>query len=149
MRLSGRQVHQLAGTGSEAGVRRVLTRLARTGLVLVHYAGNSLLYTPLNTSHLAAKAVSQLANLRTIFIGTVQLDIGSWSVPPIHASLFGSAARVTATSTATWMYFSFERTTSTRTEHVNQPAIRVLGGEQLPVALGDDFDGAVVTLMAV
>jgi predicted nucleotidyltransferase len=90
--LSGRQVHLLAGVGSEAGVRLVLTRLTGTGLVRVHDAGNSMLYT-LNRDHLAAEAVEKLANLRTVFIRTLAGEISNWNIAPIHASLFGSTAR--------------------------------------------------------
>lgn len=90
--ISGRQVHQLAGTGSEAGVRLVLNRLSRTGLVHVHDAGNSLLYS-LNRRHLAAEVVIRLADLRTAFIAMLSEEIDRWAVKPLHASLFGSAAR--------------------------------------------------------
>lgn len=90
--ISGRQVHRLAGTGSEAGVRLVLNRLSKTGLVHVHDAGNSLLYS-LNRRHLAADAVLQLADLRQRFIAMLSEEIEKWAVQPMHASLFGSAAR--------------------------------------------------------
>lgn len=90
--LSGRQIHSLAGVGSEAGVRNVLGRLTQTGLVHVHDAGNSLLYT-LNRNHLAAPAVELLVDLRGAFISALSAEIATWSVPPVHASLFGSTAR--------------------------------------------------------
>lgn len=90
--LSGRQIHRLAGTGSEAGVRRVLRRLADTGLVHVLETGNSLLYA-LNPLHLAADAVMQLTGLRGVFFDGLRAEIGEWEVRPVHASLFGSTAR--------------------------------------------------------
>jgi hypothetical protein len=90
--LSGRQVHAQAGTGSVAGVRLVLQRLASTGLVHVDEAGTSLLYR-LNRSHVAAQAVELLANLRATFADTLAANIGSWRIPPLHASLYGAAAR--------------------------------------------------------
>jgi predicted nucleotidyltransferase len=90
--LSGRQVHQLAGVGSEGGVRLVLVRLAKTGLVHVHDAGNSQLYT-LNRRHLAADSVVRLADLRRVFLETLTSEFTDWTVPPLHASLFGSTAR--------------------------------------------------------
>jgi predicted nucleotidyltransferase len=90
--LSGRQVHAEAGTGSVAGVRLVLQRLASTGLVHVDEAGTSLLYR-LNRSHLAAQAVELLANLRATFADTLAANISSWRIPPLHASLYGAAAR--------------------------------------------------------
>jgi Fe2+ or Zn2+ uptake regulation protein len=55
--LSGRQIHKLAGSGSVAGVRLVLQRLAATGLVHVDDLGNSLLYR-LNRKHLVARRSS-------------------------------------------------------------------------------------------
>ena len=90
--LSGRQVHQLAGVGSEGGVRRVLVRLASTGLVHVHDAGNSQLYS-LNRRHLAAESIVRLTDLREIFIEVLITTLAEWPAPPIHASLFGSTAR--------------------------------------------------------
>lgn len=90
--LSGRQVHAEAGTGSVAGVRLVLHRLASTGLVHVDEAGSSLLYR-LNRSHLAAQAVELLANLRATFADTLSANIASWRIAPLHASLYGAAAR--------------------------------------------------------
>jgi len=90
--LSGRQVHAEAGTGSVAGVRLVLQRLASTGLVHVDEAGSSLLYR-LNRSHLAAQAVELLANLRATFADTLSANIAAWRIPPLHASLYGAAAR--------------------------------------------------------
>lgn len=90
--LSGRQVHALAGAGSVAGVRLVLQRLAATGLVHVTEAGNSLLYT-LNRKHLAAQSVELLAGLRTTFVASLRAEIAAWSLPPVHAGLYGAAAR--------------------------------------------------------
>ncbi len=90
--LSGRQVHNLAGVGSVAGVRLVLQRLASTGLVQVTEAGNSLLYT-LNRKHLAAQAVELLAGLRTTFVESLRAKLSTWTIPPLHASLYGAAAR--------------------------------------------------------
>ncbi len=90
--LSGRQVHAGAGTGSVAGVRLVLQRLASTGLVHVDEAGSSLLYR-LNRKHLAAPAIELLSDLRATFAATLSADLATWRIPPIHASLYGAAAR--------------------------------------------------------
>jgi predicted nucleotidyltransferase len=90
--LSGRQVRELAGIGSEGGIRLVLARLVKTGLVHVHDAGNSQLYT-LNRRHLAADSVIRLAYLRKIFLETVTADLAEWIAQPLHASIFGSTAR--------------------------------------------------------
>jgi predicted nucleotidyltransferase len=90
--LSGRQIHKLAGSGSVAGVRLVLQRLAATGLVHVDDLGNSLLYR-LNRKHLVAPIVEQLANLRSTLIDRLADEISGWRIPPVHASVYGAIAR--------------------------------------------------------
>ncbi|MGY4771296.1 nucleotidyltransferase domain-containing protein [Kribbella sp. CWNU-51] len=90
--LSGRQIHKLAGSGSVAGVRLVLQRLAATGLVHVDDVGNSLLYR-LNRKHLVAPAVEFLADLRSTLISRLADEISGWRIPPVHASVYGALAR--------------------------------------------------------
>ncbi|MFG1818958.1 nucleotidyltransferase domain-containing protein [Kribbella sp. NPDC049174] len=90
--LTGRRVQQLAGVGSEPGVRKVLQRLTSTGLVGASQAGASILYT-LNRQHLAAAAVEQLTTMRQRLIDRIRAAIDDWAIPPVHASLFGSVAR--------------------------------------------------------
>ncbi|GAA1108652.1 hypothetical protein GCM10009630_01970 [Kribbella jejuensis] len=90
--LSGRQIHKLAGSGSVAGVRLVLQRLATTGLVHAEDVGNSLLYR-LNRSHLLAPIVEQLANLRSTLLGRLAEEISSWGIAAVHASVYGAIAR--------------------------------------------------------
>jgi predicted nucleotidyltransferase len=90
--LSGRQIQKLAGTGSVAGVRLVLQRLATTGLVHVDDLGNSLLYR-LNRRHLVAPAVEFLADLRSTLVSRLADEISAWRIPAVHASLYGAIAR--------------------------------------------------------
>ncbi|MFD7161204.1 nucleotidyltransferase domain-containing protein [Kribbella sp. NPDC059898] len=90
--LSGRQVQQLARTGSAPGVRKVLARLRATGLVTATEAGASTLYV-LNREHVAAAAVEQLAGLRQILLERIREAIKAWPVQPVHVSMFGSSAR--------------------------------------------------------
>ena len=90
--LTGRRVHQLAAIGSETGTRKVLRRLASTGLVTAEQVGPSVQYS-LNREHLAAAAVVELTSLRARLIRQVADAIGQWTQHPIHASIFGSAAR--------------------------------------------------------
>jgi DNA-binding transcriptional ArsR family regulator len=90
--LSGREVARLAGRMSHEGVREVLGRLTEHGLVDRQEAGGALLYT-LNREHLAAPAVAILADLRTELWRRLRDLIGSWDIRPVHASVFGSAAR--------------------------------------------------------
>ena len=91
--LSGREVARIAGT-SVNGAWRALRRFVEHGLVIEQEAGSgaALLYT-LNRSHLAADAVFVLANLRDRFLQRVNEALGEWSAQPVHASIFGSAAR--------------------------------------------------------
>ncbi|MFD3405549.1 nucleotidyltransferase domain-containing protein [Kribbella sp. NPDC058693] len=90
--LTGRRVHQLAEAGSESGVRKVLNRLADTGLVTTTIAGQSMLYA-LNRKHLAADAVLDLVSLRGKLIRSLAEVVEQWEELPVHASLFGSVAR--------------------------------------------------------
>lgn len=90
--VTGRHVHRMAGTGSEAGVRKVLGRLVEQGLVHVNEAGASLLYVA-NREHLAWPAVESLAGLRRLLLARIEAAVSDWETKPLHASLFGSAAR--------------------------------------------------------
>jgi len=90
--LSGREVQRLAGTGSPRGVRLVLTRLVREGLVRAEEHPNAILYTA-NRAHLAWPAIESLTRLRSQLLERLRTAISEWRVAPLHASLFGSAAR--------------------------------------------------------
>ncbi len=88
-------------TGRElAGVARrpytttriALRRLADHGLVLESSAGRASLWT-LNREHLAADAAIELVSLRSRLLARMREALGSWDPPPVHASMFGSAAR--------------------------------------------------------
>lgn len=88
---SGREIAKQANR-SHTAAQKVLDRLVDQGLVTQQRGGSSLLYV-LNRKHLAAPAVLQLASLRSALIDQLRAAISLWSIPPIHASLFGSAAR--------------------------------------------------------
>jgi hypothetical protein len=90
--LSGRRVARLARRGSVAAVAKALDRLVRQGLVLRQEAPPASLYT-LNRQHVAAPAVETLALIRIEFLARLRRAFSTWSIPPTHASLFGSAAR--------------------------------------------------------
>ena len=90
--LSGRQVARLARRGTQRGVLGALHRLVEQGLVDAQDAGKAVLYT-LNRDHLAYPAVEILAGIRTELIDRLRETIASWQVQPLHASVFGSAAR--------------------------------------------------------
>jgi predicted nucleotidyltransferase len=54
--------------------------------------GRSMLYT-LNREHLAAEPIIALTRLRPTLIERLKEHVSGWDVRPIHASVFGSAAR--------------------------------------------------------
>ncbi|MEX0973185.1 MAG: nucleotidyltransferase domain-containing protein [Solirubrobacterales bacterium] len=77
---------------AQEGVRKALRRLAGTGIVEESEAGNAILYS-FNRRHLAAPAIEQLTDLRRAFLKRLTDALGEWAPAPLHASLFGSAAR--------------------------------------------------------
>ena len=90
--LGGREVARLAGV-SQNGAWRALRRLVDQGVVIEQPAGGrSILYT-LNRDHLAAGPIITLTRLRSILIERLSEHLAGWEVQPIHASIFGSAAR--------------------------------------------------------
>lgn len=90
--LTGRRVARVARRGSVAAVAKALERLVSQGLVLRQDAPPAALYT-LNRQHVAAPTVETLARIRTELLDRLRHAFSSWSIPPLHASMFGSAAR--------------------------------------------------------
>lgn len=88
---SGRELARRARR-SNTGVRHVLDRLVEHGLVNREEVGRTFLYE-LNRDHLLAPTVEQMAGVRNELVRRLREAIGAWRVPPVHASLFGSAAR--------------------------------------------------------
>jgi predicted nucleotidyltransferase/biotin operon repressor len=88
---SGREIARRTGR-SKTGVQHVLERLVDHGIVERLSTGNAQLYS-LNRDHLLAGAVGQMANAHTELILRLRDAIGSWVIPAVHVSLFGSAAR--------------------------------------------------------
>ncbi len=91
--LSGRELARLSGC-PHSTTKAALKRFAEHGLVDVQEAGAgaAMLYT-LNRKHVATDAILILTNLRHRLIDQLRSEIDVWQVPPLHASLFGSAAR--------------------------------------------------------
>jgi predicted nucleotidyltransferase len=89
--LTGRRVAELVGY-SQRGVLSALDRFVEHGLVLRTPAGRALMHE-LNRDHLAAPAVELLAGMRTEFLSRLRDTFAEWEVAPVHASIFGSAAR--------------------------------------------------------
>ena len=90
--LTGRQIARLARNGSDRGLRLALNRLAEQGLVDTMEARPAILYT-LNREHIAAPVALALVDLRRALFGRIRGAIEQWEVAPVHASVFGSAAR--------------------------------------------------------
>ncbi len=90
--LTGREVHRLAGTGSESGVRLVLGRLVEHGLVTATQAGRATLYVG-NRDHIAWQAVEMLTGLRQALFTRLHDFATTLPVRPITLAVFGSAAR--------------------------------------------------------
>lgn len=88
---SGRELARRAGRSS-TGVQHVLDRLVEHGLVNREEVGRTFLYE-LNRDHLLAPTVEQMAGARGELIRRLRDEIDAWETPPVHASLFGSAAR--------------------------------------------------------
>lgn len=91
--LSGREVARLGGVPRSTAAR-TLQRLVEHGLVRVQEAGAgaALLYT-FNREHLAAEPILALMDVRRCLIDRLRGELESWPLAPLHASLFGSAAR--------------------------------------------------------
>jgi len=85
-------VQRILGSRSRGGVRLVLERLADQGIAHRRPAGRAFLYS-LNRQHLAAEAISSLANMRTEFFHRVHEALDNWTVKPVYGALFGSAVR--------------------------------------------------------
>jgi predicted nucleotidyltransferase len=90
--LTGRELARLVRHGSQSGVNKALQRLVDHGIVLRQEAGRAMLYS-LNREHLAAPAVETLSGIRTELIQRLSSAFETWKLRPVHASLFGSAAR--------------------------------------------------------
>jgi predicted transcriptional regulator len=88
---SGRELARRAGR-SNTGVQHVLDRLVEHGLVNREEVGRTFLYE-LNRDHLLAPTVEQMAGARAELVRRLRDAIDGWEIPPVHASLFGSAAR--------------------------------------------------------
>lgn len=82
---------------SEEGIRKVLRRLARQGIVRSDRIGNAFAYR-LNRDHLAAEHIIRLAQLKETLLRRLEARLASWQVPPLYAAVFGSAARGSMTA---------------------------------------------------
>jgi hypothetical protein len=88
---TGREIARLAGI-AHTTAQRALDRLATHGLISHSRAGRASLYA-LNRQHLAADLAIELTALRSRLVARLREEIAGWRAQPVHASLFGSAAR--------------------------------------------------------
>jgi predicted nucleotidyltransferase len=90
------QLHRVLSRYSAEGIRKVLMRLTRQGIVHAERIGNAYSYR-LNSEHLAAHPIRQLAHIRSTLLERIERRLDSWASPPKYAAVFGSAARGTMT----------------------------------------------------
>lgn len=90
------QVRRILTRYSEEGIRKVLQRLAKQGVVRAENAGNAVVYR-FNPDHLAAEHIVGLSGLMGTFLARLEQRLGTWEAPPVYAAVFGSAARGTMT----------------------------------------------------
>jgi predicted nucleotidyltransferase len=69
-----------------------MRNLVEHGLVNREEVGRTFLYE-LNRDHLLAPIVEQMAGARAELVRRLCDEIDAWEISPVHASLFGSAAR--------------------------------------------------------
>jgi len=86
--LSLTEVHRRTTRGALNGVRKVLRRLVKEGVVL-DVPGGYLL----NREHVAADAVEALVTLRGRFLFRLRAEVASWSYHADLVGIFGSFAR--------------------------------------------------------
>ncbi len=91
------QLHRVLTRFSEEGIRKVLQRLTRQGVVLAERVGPAYSYR-LNRNHLAADPIVALASLQRTLLDRLERRLTGWAAPPVYAAVFGSAARGTSTT---------------------------------------------------
>lgn len=91
------QLHRVLTRFSEEGIRKVLQRLTRQGVVVSERVGPAYGYR-LNRDHLAAEPIIALAGLQNTLLDRLERQLAGWAVPAVYAAVFGSAARGTDTT---------------------------------------------------
>jgi predicted nucleotidyltransferase len=86
------RLHRILTRHSEEGIRKVLRRLTKQGVVQSDRVGNAFAYR-LNRDHLAAQHIIGLARLQETFLARLEDRLASWEIPPVYAAVFGSAAQ--------------------------------------------------------
>lgn len=86
------QLSRVARTGTKAGVRRALERLALHGVCASDQVGDRTVYS-LNHEHVLYNAVTELLRADKELPQRLRASLATWKPAPISAALFGSAAR--------------------------------------------------------
>ena len=113
------QIHRILNSFSEEGIRKVLSRLVRQGVVLVERVGHTYAYR-LNTAHLAAEPIMALAKLFNKFLARLEAQLSGWDHPPVYAAVFGSAVRGTMTAESDLDLFLVRENDAPETEWARQ-----------------------------
>lgn len=87
------QLRRVAGTGTAAGARRALERLAEHGVVKLTRVGEVSAIYELNREHVLYPAVQALVSVKDDLPRRLAQAISGWRRAPLSAALFGSAAR--------------------------------------------------------
>ncbi|WP_083843864.1 nucleotidyltransferase domain-containing protein [Microlunatus phosphovorus] len=96
--LSGRRIAALTRPRfSQSRVNAVLAELGRDGIVDIESRPPAIYYR-LNREHIAAQGILALASMWQTLLNRIQAELGEWSIAPIAAWLYGSAARSEADS---------------------------------------------------
>ncbi|MEN8237894.1 MAG: nucleotidyltransferase domain-containing protein [Actinomycetota bacterium] len=93
--VTGNRLAKLAGR-SYAQVHAVVGRLVDHGIVEAQQVGRTYAYS-LNRSHALAQGIMASISAPDDVESTIKDDVSDWSIQPVSVSLFGSAARRTAT----------------------------------------------------
>jgi predicted nucleotidyltransferase len=93
--VTGNRLAQLAGR-SYAQVHAVVGRLVDHGIVDVQQIGRTYAYS-LNRRHSLANVISAAVAAPEDVESSIRDDVSEWSLQPVSVSIFGSAARRTAT----------------------------------------------------
>lgn len=95
--MTRQQVVALIGEVSEAGVRKVLRRLAEQGMVIEQRIGSQYSYTA-NRDHILWPAVEVVMTAAERLDTRIREQVEAWAVPALSVELFGSVAAGASTS---------------------------------------------------
>lgn len=95
--MTRQQVADLIGEASEAGVRKVLRRLAEQGVVIEQRIGSHYTYVG-NRDHILWPAVEVFMSAADRLDTTIREHVEAWEVPALSVELFGSVAAGTSTA---------------------------------------------------